>query len=79
MARFWTLINGTVNHVTDTPVNKTLNLEPEDWSSTVDHENQDTVHSIQISDFDASYGSTLSTSLSWKPSKGKFQVYECKF
>lgn len=77
MARFWTLINNTANYITDTSINRTLDLKTLNSSLDLldlDFNVQDTVYAIQISNFDVSDGSQLKASLTWMPSKGIYSA-----
>lgn len=82
MARFWTLINNTANYITDTSINRTLDLKT--WNSSLDYLDldfnvQDIVYAIQVSNFDVLDGSYLKASLTWMPSKGIIKYIKNNF
>lgn len=64
VARFRTLINGTTNHTTDTPLQTTLDSK----------RIPDPVKSLQISSFDTTKNPDLQTLLTWEPSIGMCDI-----
>lgn len=64
VARFWTLIDDTLNHVTDTPVQVTIE-KPRDL---------DPVKNIRISHFDKSENPNIKAILAWEPSIGMCDI-----
>lgn len=64
VARFRTLINGTSNHTTDTPVQMTI-----DKTRT-----PDPVRMVQISNFNMTENTGLKALLTWEPSMGMCDI-----